>query len=130
MNAATLAEIVLLVHLLYAGTVIAGFVAIPIGAALGWRWVRHRALRLVHLGMIAFVGVEAALGLVCPLTEWEYDLRRQAGLEAHEGTFIGRLASSVLYHDLPVWVFTTAYLLLTALAVALFFLVPPQWRRN
>ena len=129
MDAATLAEVVLVAHLLYAGFVVLGFVAIGLGAALSWRWVRRRGFRWAHLAAIAFVGFEGAIGMVCPLTEWEYHLRRQAGLEAHEGTFIGRIAASVLYHDLPAWVFTTAYLLLTALAVAMLWLVPPHGRR-
>lgn len=124
-----LAEIVLVAHAIYAGLVVAGFIAIPIGAALGWGWIRHRTLRLIHLGMIAFVGFEGAIGMVCPLTEWEYELRRQAGLEAGEGTFIGRIVGSLLYYDFPIWVFTAAYLALTALAVALLFMVPPRWKQ-
>jgi hypothetical protein len=130
MDAATLAEIVLVAHVLYAGFVVTGFVTIPLGAALRWRWVRNRAYRLIHVAAIAFVGFEGAIGMVCPLTELEYQLRRQAGLEADEGSFIGRMAASVLYYDFPVWAFTTAYVLLTALAVALLFLVRPEWKRQ
>jgi hypothetical protein len=125
---ALLAEIVLIAHFAYAGFVVSGFVAIPLGGALGWGWVRNRAFRLLHLAAIAFVGFEGVIGMVCPLTEWEYRLRLQAGLQAEEGAFIGRIVSSLLYYDFPPWVFTTAYLLLTALAIALLFWVPPRPR--
>lgn len=130
MTDAALADFVLIAHFAYAGCVVAGFVAIPLGASLGWRWIRNRAFRVLHLAMIAFVGFEGAIGMVCPLTEWEYRLRTQAGLEAGEGSFIGRLVGAFLYYDLPIWVFTTAYLALTALAVALWVWVPPRRKRS
>jgi hypothetical protein len=130
MSDAALAEFVLVAHFAYAGTVVAGYIAIPLGAALGWRWIRNRTLRIVHLAMIAFVGLEGVIGMVCPLTALEYDLRRAAGLRGGEGSFIGRIVSALLYYDFPPWIFTTAYLLLTALAVALLFWVPPRWRKG
>jgi hypothetical protein len=112
---------VLLLHLAYVGFVVLGFVAVPLGGALGWRWVRWRTLRRLHLAAIAGVALEALLGLVCPLTRWEAMLRGSATAES----FVGRLVQAVLFYDLPGWVFTIAYVALTALAVALYRLVPP-----
>lgn len=117
-----LADTVLLLHLAYVGFVVLGFVAVPLGAALGWRWVRWRAFRRLHLAAIALVGLEAVLGVVCPLTSWEAALRGTPNAES----FVGRLMQTVLYYDLPEWVFTAAYVALTALAVALYRLVPPS----
>jgi hypothetical protein len=119
--AALLADAVLLLHLAYVGFVVLGFVAVPLGWALGWCWVRWRTLRLLHLAAIAGVALEALLGLVCPLTRWEAMLRGSATAES----FVGRLVQAVLFYDLPGWVFTIAYVALTALAVALYRLVPP-----
>jgi len=125
-----LADIILLVHFAYAGTVVAGFVLIPVGAVLDWAWVRWRWLRAGHLLMIGLVGVEGLIGMVCPLTQWEYDLRVAAGRGAPEGSFIGRLVSSLLYYDFEPWVFTTAYVVLTLLALGAWFWIPPASARQ
>ena len=125
---ALLADIVLVVHFCYAGFVVFGFAAVGLGAARGWRWVRNRGFRWLHLAAMGFVGVEAAVGMACPLTELEFALRRAAGMGGEEGSFIGRIVGRLLYYDLPPWVFTAAYLALTALAVALMFWVPPRKR--
>ena len=129
MSSALLAEIVLVAHFFYAGFVTFGFAAIPLGAALGWRWVRNRPFRYLHVAAMGFVGVEAVIGMTCPLTGLEYALRREAGLAGGEGSFIGRIVASLLYYDFPLWVFTVAYILLTLLAVALLFWIPPRKRR-
>lgn len=117
-----LADAVLLVHLAYVGFVVLGFVAVIVGGPLGWRWVRHRWLRRLHLAAIALVAVEALAGVMCPLTEWEALLRGQHAPQS----FVGRAVHAVLFYDLPAWVFTVAYVGLTALALMLYWLVPPE----
>lgn len=124
-SAALLADAVLVLHLGFVGFVAGGFVAVLLGGPLRWGWVRSRPLRLAHLGAIAFVAAEALLGVVCPLTRLEHALRGGGS-----GTLVGRLVAGVLYYDLPLWVFSAAYVALAALAVALWFLVPPRRRRQ
>mgnify|MGYP003541700166 CR=1 FL=1 len=70
-----LADLVLAVHFCIAAFITAGFALIPLGAAAGWRWIRHRRLRLFHAGAIAFVALESLAGIACPLTVWEAMLR-------------------------------------------------------
>ena len=123
-----LADIVLVAHFGYAGFVVFGFVAVALGATLGWGWIRNRIFRYLHMAAIAFVGLEAVIGMACPLTEIEYALRSAAGAGAGEGTFIGRIVGGLLFYDLPLWVFNAAYVALTVLAVALLLLVPPRRR--
>jgi len=118
-----MSDLVVVLHLLYVGFVIQGYLLIPLGAVLGWGWVRGRRYRLLHLAAIAFVALEAVLGVVCPLTWLEYWL-----LGSGEGTFVGRLARAVLYWPLPPWVFTAAYLALVLLALLLWWRVPPRAR--
>lgn len=84
------------------------------GGALGWRWVRHRGLRLTHLGLIVFIAAQAWLGQLCPLTVWEQDLRRIAGQGVYTQSFIEYWLSRLLYWEAPWWVFVAAY---TAFAV-------------
>ena len=126
MNPATLADVVVVLHTLYAGFVLFGFVAVGVGWALGWGFVRNLPFRITHVAAIALVGAQGMLGVVCPLTSLEYHLRRTAGLTPEEGAFIARFAGRLLYHPLPAWVFTTSYVALTLLAVTLLFLVPPR----
>lgn len=85
------------------------------GGALGWRWVRHRGLRLTHLGLIVFIAAQAWLGQLCPLTVWEQDLRRIAGQGAYTQSFIEHWLSRVLYWEAPWWVFVAAYTAFAAL---------------
>ena len=128
MDLLLLADIIVVLHLLYVGFVVAGFLAVILGGALGWGWIRNRKFRFSHVAAMAFVGVEAAIGMVCPLTRWEYELRMAAGAGAEHGAFIARWAQQLLYYDLPPWVFTAGYLLLTALALALLWIVPVHAR--
>ncbi|MCZ6553569.1 MAG: DUF2784 domain-containing protein [SAR324 cluster bacterium] len=129
MDTATLAEIVLVAHLFYAGFVAFGFVTIPLGAALGWRWIRNRPFRYLHVAAMGIVGVEVVIGMTCPLTDLEYALRGEAGLAGDESGFMGRIVASLLYYDFPPWVFTVAHIGLTLLAVALLIWIPPRKRR-
>jgi hypothetical protein len=130
MTPVLLADLIVVVHLAYVGFVVFGFAAIFAGAALGWGWVRHRSWRLVHLAAMGFVGIEAAIGMACPLTVWEFTLRAGETQPGEAPSFIGRMSAGLLYYDFPPWVFTAAYLALTALAVALWWLVPPSKRES
>lgn len=119
-----LADLILITHFGFVLFVVGGLALIWIGAAAGWRWVRNFWFRIAHLAAICFVALEALIGMVCPLTEWE-DALRGARTET---SFIARWIHRVLFYSFPDWVFTTAYVLF-ALAVALTFrLVPPRRR--
>ena len=116
-----LADLILVIHFCIAGFIAAGFVLVPLGAALDWRWIRRRRLRQLHAGAIVFVALESAAGVACPLTLWEAMLR---GGAVGETGFIGRL----LYWDFPAAVFTGLYVILALLAIVLWRRVPPQAR--
>jgi hypothetical protein len=107
------------------GFVLFGYGAVLAGGPLGWRWVRNRTFRTLHLAAIALVALESLLGWVCPLTWLEGALRERRGA----GTFVGRLVHAVLFYDLPHGVFTAAYLLAVALALALWWMAPPRPRK-
>ncbi len=121
MNALHPADLVALAHLAYVLFVASGYVLVPLGWWRGWRWVRHRIYRRLHVAAIALVAVEALLGWVCPLTELEWALRGGA----RPGTFMGRIVHALLYADWPVWVFTVLYAGLLLLALAMYRLLPP-----
>lgn len=116
------ADLLLLVHFAIAGFVTVLLPAVWIGAARGWRWVRNRPLRLLHLAAIVFVAAEALLGIACPLTIWEDALR---GVSGQPG-FVRRWVGAALYHDLPAWQFTAAYVAYAGATVLTWLAVPPR----
>ncbi len=67
-----IADAVLVVHFAFVAFVIGGLALIWIGKTLRWGWVRNFWFRIAHLGAIAFVALEAVIGVACPLTVWEY----------------------------------------------------------
>jgi len=117
-----LADLVLLIHFGVAAFVTSGFLLIPIGALFGWRWVRLRIFRIVHAGLMIFVALEAAMGMTCPLTLIEANLR---GIEAQE-SFMAYQLSRLLYWDLPINFFFGFYMACLAWVIGLWFCCPPN----
>lgn len=130
MDPALLADVIVVFHLGYVLFAILGEVVVLVGWPLGWAWIRNRIFRLVHLVCVVIVPVEAVVGVLCPLTTWEADLRREAGQTVEDISFMGRLARDVLFYEAPAWVFTTCYVIFGILVIATMFLVPPRWRRT
>lgn len=121
------ADLVLVLHFAYVVFVVGGLLAIWVGYALRWQWVRNRWFRVLHFAAIAIVAVEAVIGVMCPLTILEDALR--PGEEAG-GSFLQRWLHAVMFWDWPLWVFTAIYLAFTAAVSATFLLLPPGPRRS
>lgn len=117
-----LADALLVLHFLIVLFITGGLVAVWIGAAARWGWVRNRGFRYLHLGAIAFVAAEALLGIACPLTIWEDLLRGGVRPES----FVGRWVHYFLYYRAPEWVFTIAYAAWAAATALTLVLVPPR----
>jgi len=123
MDASLLADLILAVHFGFVSFVVGGFALILAGAALGWRWIRNRVFRYAHLAAIVFVAAEALIGVACPLTVWEYALRRA---DPDGPSFIARWVGRLLYYDFPEWVFAVAYCLFASAVAVTLWLVPPR----
>ena len=80
----------------------------------------------MHIAAIGIVVAEAWLGIVCPLTRWENELRLLGGEAGYEGTFVSHWLRAFLYWDAPAWVFTAAYTAFFLLVVATWVWVPPR----
>lgn len=105
------ADLVVSAHLLYLLFTVGGEIAIIAGGLLEWNWIRNRLFRLIHLIAVILVSIEAVAGLMCPLTELEYQLRRMAGQSVEEEiSLLGRIVRSLLFYDFPAWVFTAMYI--------------------
>ena len=103
------ADAILLLHVALVLFVIAVPLLLPLGHPRGWRWTRSRTLRIAHLLVLGVVVLEAWLGVLCPLTHWEMQLRAAAGGATYEGDFIAHWLGRVLYVEAPAWVFTLVY---------------------
>ncbi len=104
-----LADAVLVVHGLFVAWVVLGAFAV-------WRWPR---LVWLHLPALAWgVWIEASGGL-CPLTPWEVALRRAAGGEGYDTSFLERYLGALIYPEgLPreaQWRLAAALVLVNAL---------------
>ena len=117
----TLAQAILAVHLAVIAFNVLGLVAIPLGAALGWRWVRIGWWRALHIASWAVVALQAALGRACFLTIWQDQL---TGTGA-QPPLIERWVERAVYWPLPIWVFGAIYIVLFAAVVAAWWIVPP-----
>ena len=115
------AEAVLAAHLVVIGFNIFGLVAIPLGGWLGWRFVRVRWWRWLHLASMAVVAVQALAGRACLLTLIQGHLEGGQGAPA---PLIMSFVNRLIYWPLPIWAFSAAYVLLFAYVVALMWLVP------
>lgn len=117
-----IADALLVLHFAIAAFIVGGLIAVWLGAAAGWQWVRDPWFRYAHLGAILFVAAEALLGVACPLTVWE-DLLR-GGIQPE--SFVARWVHRFLYYRAPEWVFATAYVLWAAATLVTLALVPPR----
>lgn len=122
---ALLADAVLLLHLAVVAFIVLGLPLILVGGRRGWRWVRRRWLRLLHIAAIAVVVAQAWLGRYCGLTVLESWLRRQAGQPAYERSFVAHWVHRLLYHDAPMWVFALLYTLFGLLVLWAWRRYPP-----
>ena len=121
-----LADLLLVIHAAIVAFVVVGQILFMTGGVRGWQWVRNLWIRLIHLGTIGYVTVQAWLGELCPLTVWEHELRRADGQSVTEVSFVEYWVGQLLYYDLPGWVFVTAYTAFAALVVFTWWWLPPR----
>ena len=98
-----------------------GLITIPIGAACGWRFVRIRWWRILHVLLLATVAAQALAGRACILTLWQAAF---AGGAANPPPLIAQWVNRLIYWPLPIWVFAMLYVIVFGYALALLWLVP------
>jgi hypothetical protein len=118
------ADLLLVLHFAIVVFIVGGLILTWVGALASWAWVRNPWFRYLHLGAIAFVALEAVIGMACPLTVWEDALRGGGSGES----FVGRWVCHFLYYRAPEWVFSALYLGWAAATLLTLRLVPPRRR--
>lgn len=121
-----LANAILVLHVGIVAFVVLGEVLILVGARRSWDWVRNRTLRVTHLALMIFIALQAWLGALCPLTEWEQALRRRAGQDTYAESFIEYWLSRLIFFEAPWWVFVAAYTAFALLVLLTWLWVPPR----
>ena len=107
-----LADLVLVVHLLFIVFVVAG----------GFAAVRWPRLAWAHLPCLAWGALIEFAGWICPLTPLENDLRIASGEAGYSGGFIERYLLPIIYpgalnREIQIWL-GVSVLVLNALAYA------------
>ena len=69
------------------------------------------------------------LGITCPLTTWEQQLRAAGGQETYKGAFVANLVHDLLFYDLQPWVFVLGYTLFGTAVLLTWIFAPPRWRK-
>jgi len=121
-----LADLVLFVHIVVIIFNLFGLIVIPLGAWRRWTFVRifwWRALHLVSLGIVA---LQALFGRACFLTLWQDALMHPLGEVERDQPLIQRWVMTLIFWHLPLWTFTTLYVLLWIYLVILWWKVPPR----
>jgi Protein of Unknown function (DUF2784) len=103
-----------------------GMVAVPLGALRGWRFVRVRWWRALHVAALAAVVAQALLGRACFLTLWQDAL---LGANGEATPLIMGWVDRLLFWRLPMWFFAALYVLVLLYVLLLWRLVPPGRRR-
>ena len=111
------ADAVLLLHVLFVAFVVVGQLLILAGGLLSWDWVRNWWFRVIHLGAIGVVVLQAWLGVICPLTRLEMYLRDKADDTTYAGSFVSHWLEAILYYRAPAWVFAMVYTLFAIVVV-------------
>ena len=117
----TLGEIVFASHLLIIGFNLFGLVAIPVGAARGWKFVRQLWFRLLHFASLTMVAIQALAGRACFLTIWQ---DRLSPIGGSPEPLIMRSVNALIFWPLPGWFFTGLYVVIWLYALALMKIVP------
>ena len=121
-----IANIVLIFHFCVVIFITFGFFLIPIGYKFGWVWVKNLKLRIFHCGMMIFVTLETLLGITCPLTSIENNLR---GI--YESTsFISYWINQIIYWNFPTQFFIILYCMFLGWTFLMWKIFPPIIKKS
>jgi hypothetical protein len=127
---ALLADVVIVIHFLYALTIIGGLVIVYVGKFLKWGFVKNATFRLIHLIMIMIVAFESIFHIECPLTYIEYKLLSLAKIHHQNTPFIAGFINKILFWNLPNEFFDILYIGLALVILMSFVFVPINFKKN
>jgi hypothetical protein len=113
-----MADLVLVTHTAFVAFIVVGLLLIVFGGFRGWKWIRNPWFRALHLAGIGLVVVQSWLGLDCPLTTLEMNLRERAGDATYGTTFMAHWLQKFLYYEAPTWIFVVGYTVFGLVVIA------------
>ena len=119
-----LADIVLILHFFIVIFISVGFLIIPIGYYYDWSWIKNYKLRLFHCSLMCLVTFETILGITCPLTSIENNLR---GINNNK-SFISFWIEKIIYWDFPTKFFIFLYFIFLGWTLLMWKIYPPKFK--
>ena len=120
------ADAILIAHVLFALFVVVSLILIYVGKFAAWQWVRNPWFRMTHQLGVGIVVIQSWLGIICPLTIWEMNLRSKAGETIYNGSFITHWLNQLLFFQAPAWVFVICYTAFGSLVLLSWIWVRPR----
>ena len=117
-----LADIVLILHFFIVIFITVGFFLIPIGYYYDWNWIKNLKLRLFHCGLMFLVTFETLVGITCPLTSIENNLRGMSNSKS----FISFWIEKIIYWDFPTKFFIFLYFIFLGWTLLMWKIYPPK----
>ena len=117
-----LADLILIIHVFIVIFIISLFALVPYGYYKKWAWVSSKKIRYTHLFLITLIAIESIVGIICPLTILENNLRGTITKQ----TFISKYLSKLIFFDFPSSFFLSLYLIGFLFAVYLNLKYPPK----
>ena len=117
-----LADIVLILHFFIVIFITVGFFLIPIGYYYDWNWIKSLKLRLFHCALMFLVTFETLVGITCPLTSIENNLRGMSNSKS----FISFWIEKIIYWDFPTKFFIFLYFIFLGWTLLMWKIYPPK----
>jgi len=125
-----LANLVAALHIGYFVFVVGGFLAILASARRRSGWVFNPWFRIVHLCAVLFVLAEDVFRFPCPLNLLEGSLRGSPASTVNPPGAATGLFDLLLRHTIPGWFLDAMYWTLGVTLLALFYFLPPRFRKS
>ncbi len=121
----TRADLISTVHFLFVYGVLLALALILVGGPLRWRWTRNFWFRLLHITAIVIVAGQGVVQLECPLTTIDREMRGSE-FDTSWSSPVGRFCNRMVYFHTYTWLLRTAYVVLGALMLLTWVLLPPR----
>jgi len=125
------ADLILLIHFVFVAFVVFGFIFIWIGYFTKQKFARNAKFRICHILAMGIVLCESLIGMICPLTEWENNLRVRGGQDqVYETSFMKEWIHKIMFFDFSELTFVIVYALFFALILLTFRVIPPDLKKH
>lgn len=121
------ADAIFWMHFAFAIFIVMGLPVIWIGYFAKFKFVKNLKFRICHTLAMGIVLCESLVGMICPLTEWENDLRIKGGEgQIYETSFIKEWFHNIMFFEFSERTFMIIYLLFFVLVLLTLWIIPPE----